>query len=104
MYVTAHLLFDRIQLFGLKIPPAPPSPHEIIPIMDEDGFAASETVAVNATLPPEEYVAGFGVSVVTVPSSVDVDMLDTAELPECWLSPPYVALIFITFGGFTAAT
>lgn len=88
MYVTAHLLPDRMQLLGLKIPPAPPSPQDIMPIMDEDGFAVSETDAVKATLPPCAEVAGLGVTAVVVLSRVDVEIFETAELPECCPSPP----------------
>ena len=74
----AHLSFSNMQLSGLKIPPAPPSLHDMMPIMEEDGFEMSVTVAVNTIVFPEVNVAGFGVTVVAVESGafcIDVLLL-----------------------------
>jgi hypothetical protein len=80
VYVKAHWLFVSIHTFGLKIPPAPLSLHDIIPIIEEDGFEVSATVAVTVSALPAVKVAGFGVTVVVVASSALVDICDVAEL------------------------
>jgi hypothetical protein len=54
--------------------------HDIIPIIEEDGFEVSATVAVKVSALPTVKFAGFGVTVVVVASSVLVDICDMAEL------------------------
>lgn len=66
VYVSAHWLFDNMHTFGLKMPPAPLSLHDMMPIMDEDGFEVSAMDAVKVFVPPEVNVAGFAVTVVVV--------------------------------------
>lgn len=79
VYVKAHWLFERVHTFGLKIPPAPLSLHDTIPIIEEDGFEVSATVAVTVIAVPGVNVVGFGVTVVVVESSVLVDVCDVAD-------------------------
>lgn len=80
VYVKAHWLFASIHTFGLKIPPAPLSLHDMIPIVEEDGFEVSATVAVTVIAVPGVNVSEFGVTVVVVASSWLVDICDVAEL------------------------
>ncbi len=68
--------------FGLKMPPAPLSLHDTMPIMDEDGFEVSATDAVKILVLPEASAAGFAVTLVTVVSSVLIDICDVPELLE----------------------
>ena len=56
------------QLFGVKTPPAPPSLHDMIPIMELDKLELSVTVAVMSTLPPGVMVEVFALTAVTVGS------------------------------------
>ena len=62
------------------MPPAPPSLHDMTPIMDEDGLVVSVMDAVNVTVFPDVKFAGFGVTLVIVVSSVLVDICDAPEL------------------------
>ena len=90
VYVRAHLLFESKHKFGLKIPPAPLSLHDMIPIMEEDGFEVSVTDVVTIIELPGVKVVEFDVTVVVVASVPfvnvgdvdDVDICDIAELPE----------------------
>lgn len=56
------------QLFGVKTPPAPPSLHERMPIIELDGFVASETEAVTVILLSEVNEVVFALTEVTVES------------------------------------
>ena len=80
VYVSAHWLFDNMHTFGLKIPPALLSLHDMMPIMEEDGFEVSATDAVKVFVLPEVSVAGFAATLVVVVSSFVLD--DTCEVPE----------------------
>lgn len=82
VYVMEHLLLVNMQLLGVKIPPAPPSLHDIIPIILADGLEESVTEAVKTIVFPSANVAGLGVIAVIVLSSVFVDILDMAKLPR----------------------
>ena len=79
VYVSAHWLFDNMHTFGLKIPPAPLSLHDIIPIMEEDGFEVSATDTVKVFVLPEVSVAGFAFTLVVVASSCA--LADICEVP-----------------------
>lgn len=74
MKVIEHLLPASMQLFGEKVPPAPPSLHDIMPIIDDAGFAVSMAAAVTVTLLPGVTVVDDAFTVVVVESSVLVDM------------------------------
>ena len=92
VYVRVHLLFESRHTFGLKIPPAPLSLHDIMPIMEEDGFEVSVTDAVTIIELPGVNVVELDVTEVVVASVLfvdtgDVDICDIAELLEWVLSP-----------------
>lgn len=87
MYNRVQWLLESAQSFGLKVPPAPLSLHDTIPIKAADGCEVSATVAVNVTAFPEADVAGFGVTVNVVPESSFVDNLNAPELGMCVPSP-----------------
>lgn len=76
VYVTVHLPFNAMQLLGLKMPPASPSFHDIMPMMREEGLEMSVTDAVTANAFPDADVSEFDVTVVAVASTVlDADVL-----------------------------
>jgi len=58
----------RLQVVGLKDPPAPPSLHETVPVGDVGEADESVTVAVSVTEPLlcGVIVAGFGATAVDV--------------------------------------
>ena len=82
VYDKEQWLPESMQLFGVKIPPAPLSLHDIMPIKVVDGLEVSATVAVNVTAFPEVNVAGFGVIVVVVLLMMFVDICDVIKLPK----------------------
>ena len=67
VYDREQWLPESTQLVGAKVPPAPLSLHDTMPIKAVDGLEVSATVAVNVTAFPKVNVAGFGVTVVVVP-------------------------------------
>lgn len=70
VYVTVHLPLVAMQLLGLKMPPAPPSLHDIMPIIEDEGLEMSVTDAVTSNAFPEVDVSGFDVTLVAVESGV----------------------------------
>lgn len=56
-------------MFGVKTPPAPPSLHDIMPIMDPDGLEVSVTDALTVILVPDAKELGFTFTEVVVLSS-----------------------------------
>ena len=80
IYARAHALFTNIQEDGLKEPPAPLSVHVTNPAIVEDGFGVSVIVTVNEIEVPPENVAGFGVMVEVVGSTVAEDNVDVPVL------------------------
>ena len=66
VYVNAHWLPDNAHVLELKIPPAPLSLQDIVPIIDEEGFELSTTEAVRVFALPEVSVVGLAVTVVVV--------------------------------------
>ena len=81
-------MFDRVHAFGLKVPPAPLSLHDTIPIIDEDGFVVSAMEAVSVFALPEVSVSGFAVTVVTVVSSELFVVIDALPLLVLCVASP----------------
>jgi hypothetical protein len=57
---------DRLQVVGLKVPPALPSVQETVPVGDEGDELESPTVAVNVIEVPASTEEGLGVTPVVV--------------------------------------
>ncbi len=88
VYVSAHWLSDNVQASGLKVPPAPLSLHDTMPIMDEGGFEVSVMDAVRVFALPEVNVAGLDVTFTAVVSSVLFVVKDALPLLVLWVASP----------------
>jgi hypothetical protein len=88
VYTMVQKLVANVQeALELKLPPAPPSLHAIVPVgLVFVPKALSATTALKVNVFPIVTVEGFGVTVVEVERRVTVNA-DVPELPACETLP-----------------
>ena len=101
MYTVVQMPDDKVQEEdGLNEPPALPSLQDTVPVGIIGEAELSTTVKENATCDPWVTVAGFGVIVIPSTCNGFTVKVDVPVLPECTLSPPYVAATVTELGEF----
>ncbi len=92
VYVTEHelaleLVVARLHVKLVKLPPAPPSLQDTVPVGADGKVVVSVTMATNAIVFPITAEDGFGEVVVVVVCRLVTVRTDVAALPECVTSP-----------------
>ena len=88
VYDAVQVPDANVQDDELNVPPTFPSPQVIVPVGIFCEFTVSVTVAVNVSIFPAAYDAGFGDTVTDVEESEFVVKIDVPEFVVWLLSPP----------------